>query len=271
MSESVSTISKIISTLVSPKVYLKYIFVALALVISWRYFSNQDLMSVVGPEHKGIVLLLLSLGFGSLFADIVYYLFNVLRNKSLCKIQKQKAKAEKDLEIETLIKTFELTYYHLSDGQVNFLERLLDDTGTMYLNSDEHKTLLENHYVIDIQKVTANEVVVALNPFIKDHIIKQRNQLTESMVEDFLGSGLENAEILLKHLENPENPKKEKINLSYLNDITKSPICIEAEISEKQDGFHVWFSDRRFEEYFKIKNNKEYNFETFVNKSYIIY
>ena len=89
MSETAGTIIKLLTAFTSPKACVKYISVALTLLISWKYFATVVGLSQIPDEQLVIVLILIGVGFGSLVGHIVYSIFEFLRNQYLQRKQKK--------------------------------------------------------------------------------------------------------------------------------------------------------------------------------------
>ncbi|WP_315980922.1 hypothetical protein [Aliamphritea spongicola] len=71
MSETAGTIIKLLAALTSPKACVKYITVAVALLISWKYLEPVISETQISKEQLSIVLLLLGVGCGSLVGQAV--------------------------------------------------------------------------------------------------------------------------------------------------------------------------------------------------------
>lgn len=71
LSETATTIIMLLSALTSPKAAVKYISVAVSIVVSWKYFSELAKSFGTAEENISIVVLLAGIGFGSIFGQII--------------------------------------------------------------------------------------------------------------------------------------------------------------------------------------------------------
>ena len=71
MSETAGTIIKLLAALTSPKACVKYITVAVTLLISWKYLEPVISETQISKEQLSIVLLLLGVGCGSLVGQAI--------------------------------------------------------------------------------------------------------------------------------------------------------------------------------------------------------
>jgi hypothetical protein len=271
MSESINIIIKLLSTLVSPKACLKYILIALFLPLGWKLLWQSSLIDNVSEEHKKIIILLVSIGLGSIIVDLVGFAINKFKQKISSKRRDNELRDKRSIDDENFKQIFRQTYNHLSDEQVILLERLLFDNCTVKLSSGGDKTLLDNKFILEIQNVSFYEVVVEINPLIRDIVIEKQNQMTHWLVEDYFNeTDKEDAQKILRLFEERPNIETIKVKRSYLDSISKSPICIEASYSIENDGYHIWFVRDRYKEYFESNYGKKYKDEIFIDSRCLI-
>jgi hypothetical protein len=136
VSETASTIVKLLSTLTSPKACVKYIAVAVFIVLSWQYLNDLLLKFGVPEEHINIVVLLLGVGIGALIGHVLSFvgasLWNSIQNKrEYRRAEKAKAlalavkKTKDEAENRILIERYERSFTHFHWDQKETLRNQL--------------------------------------------------------------------------------------------------------------------------------------------------
>jgi len=135
VSETASTIIKLLSALTSPKACIRYIAVAVFIVLSWQYL-NELLIELGLPEEQlSIVVLLIGVGIGSLIGQTLTFLGTKIWDSIYKAIQTKKtdkakvlALAEKQAQEEAnnrrLIQRYENSLSHLNWDQKEKLREL---------------------------------------------------------------------------------------------------------------------------------------------------
>lgn len=108
MSDTAGTIIKLLAALTSPRACVKYITVAIALLISWEFLATSIPETKIPKEQISIVILLLGVGCGSLIGEIFSWIYGSLWNKYKSnkeealnqRIKKEEADLEKTKEEE---------------------------------------------------------------------------------------------------------------------------------------------------------------------------
>lgn len=260
MSESINIIVKLISSLASPWACLKYILVALILVVSWKIIWPLSIIDEISGEHKKIIILLVSVALGAALGDFIYFVFNKIKDRVIA------TRLNEELRCK-----FRKAYNHIDDKQIILLEILLNDNHPVDITIPENTILLENKYLKEIQKINFNTVLVEINPIVKDIVIEKKNEMTEWQVEDFFCEQDKiNAQKTLRYLEVGSGENFEKVERGYLDSISKSPICIDASYSPENDHYHVWFIRQRFKKYFENNTGKEYKNEATIEACNLI-
>lgn len=267
MSESFGVVIKLLNSLVSPKACLKYLLMALSLLLFWRFLEPYLKSINIIAEHKSLILLLVAGGTGALAGEFVgYVLYHLNEKRKEKKIKKEKEeKTTKERDI--FLKTFELTHNYLYDEQIDLLNRLRKSHCTIDISFNKNKALLENNYIICLQKIFESEYIVAINPLIEELVKNHCEELTGYMVEDFLQSS--HAEKILQFMENDATGTNSKISKKYIEELAKNPLCLAAHYSESENGYYLYFEEY-FQEYLEKKNGVKYNKEIFLSNNILV-
>ncbi len=102
MSETAGTIIKLLAALTSPKACVKYITVAITLIVSWKYFEPLIAETNISKEQLSIIILLLGVGVGSLIGHAASWIVGTLwsryelkKNEAIT-IKKEQEDAQKE-------------------------------------------------------------------------------------------------------------------------------------------------------------------------------
>lgn len=177
MSETATTIIKLLSALTSPKAAVKYISVAVLIVVSWNYFSELAKSLGTPEENISIVVVLAGVGLGSIAGQIVTWIgeffWNFINQKlETMKLAKQaiEEKTANDLKIakenESLLQKYRKSFPHLDREQKEKLRVLSLRDITLDFSKTPFKALFENKYVIVISQTSNQTYLVRLNPVI---------------------------------------------------------------------------------------------------------
>ncbi|TOM46799.1 hypothetical protein CGH76_20515, partial [Vibrio parahaemolyticus] len=124
MSETVTTIIKLLSALTSPKAAVKYIAVAASIVLSWGYLSNLAKSFGTPDENIGVVVLLAGVGIGSIVGQVISWLGQVLwrfvnskiQSKRLAKLAREEvaeSEQKKEKDNAALVQRYAKSFLHL--------------------------------------------------------------------------------------------------------------------------------------------------------------
>ncbi|MDI6440303.1 hypothetical protein QMW88_19505 [Cronobacter dublinensis] len=193
MSDAVGTILKIISSIASPKAAVKFIAIAIILLLSWGHLN--DLIESLGTasEHKNLIMLFLALGTGSIVGEIVSVLGEIMYKYSIGKYfevrQKKKSIKEKKEYGERLLTHFKLTYKHLSFSTKEILWDLSKEPQTIWDDDESYipvRSLIENGYIKQISSLSAHENLYKLHPYISTHLKNNIEKEIDNIINVFI-------------------------------------------------------------------------------------
>lgn len=181
MNESSSAILKIITALTSPKASIKFISIAVSLIVSWRFFSDVLSTLQVPEEHRGIAFLFISMGVGALVGELIYSLLRIAYNGTLGKYREakeyRKLRQKQAEQEQVLIKEFTVTYKNFDKDTKRLLCCLSEEVKCLcdsYDCGNNVAALIENGYINKISMVNEWSSVYELHPvlvkYIKGHI-----------------------------------------------------------------------------------------------------
>ncbi|MDX6976307.1 hypothetical protein SJ260_08100 [Citrobacter portucalensis] len=191
MSDAAGTILKIISSIASPKAAVKFISIAIVLLLSWGYLNNFIQSLGVTSEHKSLMMLFLALGIGSIIGEILSFLGEIIYKYSIGKYlkfrQNKNAIKEKNEYRERLLTHFKLTYKHFSFSTKEVLWDLTKEPQSIWDYDESYipvRSLIENGYIKQISSLNDHESLYKLHPYISIYL---KNNI-EKEIDDIIGA-----------------------------------------------------------------------------------
>lgn len=279
MSESATTIIKLLSALTSPKAAVKYISVAVFIVVSWKYFSELAKSFGVPEENISIVVLLAGVGFGSIVGQIITWLgelvWNYVNGKLEAKrLAKQDLEEKADNEIkrskenEVLLQKYTESFFHLGwESKAKLRELTLKDI-TLDFSDLAFKALLENKYIKAVSKISNMTCVVTLNPVIAEVTKTTWEQEIKENIDDYFRDMTPEKQRILEIMEHRESDDDSVIDFDIKPTVSPYYSCIRKE-AEDENGFWLCFRSYYLDEFSK-RTGKEYQDETWIDKSRIL-
>jgi len=279
VSETATTIIKLLSALTSPKAAVKYISVAVFIVVSWKYFSEIAKVFGTPEQNISIVVLLAGVGFGSIFGQAITWIgewiWNLISKKlELKRLEKQaieeKAEAARKVarENESILKKYTESFPHIGwESQEKLHELTLRDI-TLDFSNLAFKALLENKYVKVVSQISNKTYLVTLNPVIFD-ITKStwESEIKEHVDEFFFDMTPEKTKVL-NLMEHRENEDGSEIDFDIKSTVFPYYSCIRNE-AEDDTGFWLTFRSYYLDEFSK-RTGKKYQDETWIDKKRIV-
>lgn len=193
MSDASGTIFKVISIISSPKAAIKNIFIALTLVLSWKYLNNFVDSTSVPIEIKGLIVIFLSIGFGTLAGEVINRLGMLAYELTFKKyVQKKNDKLNKIRVVKfqkELLDHFKVTYKHLSFDVKELLWQLSKEPQPIWDDSDSdipYRAMLDNGYIRQISRTNDHVGLYELHPCISNHILTNLEQEIDDMLSEFM-------------------------------------------------------------------------------------
>lgn len=208
MSDASGTILKIIALIASPKAAVKFISIAVVLLLSWGYLNGFIESLGVTSEHKSIVMLFLALGIGSLVGELVNRLGEWVYKYTLGGYLQFKREKESELKKNELRKKtlehFKVTYKHFSFDTKEILWRLSEEPQSIWDDGgsgNSIRALLNNGYVKQVSNVNDCEDLYELHPLISEYLKNNIEKEIDEIVDYFLDG---NKDSLIKVMTSPD-------------------------------------------------------------------
>lgn len=197
MSDTAAAIVKIMSTLVSPRVCVKYIAVATSIVWSYVYVGRylESLEVELSQVHYDAVLFLIGLGVGGIIGYAVVSVFDFLKKHWLQHVDRQNEIAEaaesqraQQKKKNEFLQLFESAILHLTKYQIHTLRSLSKGIRNIDYSENENEVLERNGYIQKISCSYGKVYLTQLNPdiekYVLDHWIYDVNFRIEKMYEE---------------------------------------------------------------------------------------
>ncbi len=197
MSDTAATIIKIMSTLVSPRVCVKYVAVAISIVLSYvyvgRYLEYLDIQ--LSQVHSDAVIILIGLGFGGIIGYVVIIIFDFLKKQWLLRLdhhhkvaEAAKSEQAQQKEQNEFLQLFESAILHLRKSQIRTLRSLSKGIKNIDFSENENEVLEKNGYIQKIScsygKVYLTQLNPAIEKYVLDHWKNDVNLRIEKMYEE---------------------------------------------------------------------------------------
>lgn len=278
LSETATTIIKLLSALTSPKAAVKYISVAVFIVISWKYFSELAKSLGTPEENISIVVLLAGIGFGSIAGQIVTWVgefsWNFINGKlEAVKLIKKsiEEKTANDLKTakdnERLLQKYIKSFPHLGWEEKEKLREMTLRDITLDFSKTSFKVLHENKFIHVISQISNMVYLVGLNPVITEVTKITWNQEIKENVDDYFYNMTPEKQKILKLMEFREESDDSIIEFDIKSTISPYYSCIRRE-GEDENGFWLCFRSYYINEFAK-RTGKEYQEESWIGKSRI--
>lgn len=279
MSETATTIINLLSALTSPKAAVKYISVAVFIVVSWSYFSELAKIFGTPDENIGIVVLLAGVGLGSIVGQIISWIgewiwksiSSVLDSKRLAE-QAVKEKSEDDLRIakenEAILKKYTKSFGHLDWEQKEKLRELTLRDLTLEFSHLGFKSLLENKYIKVVSQISNKKYLVTLNPILTESTKSTWKKEIEDHVDEYFFEMTPEKHRILELMEDREADDESTIDFDIKSILRPYYSCIRKE-AEEENGFWLCFRSHYLDEFSK-RTGKEYQDEIWIDKNRIV-
>lgn len=279
MSETATTIIKLLSALTSPKAAVKYISVAVFIVVSWKYFSELSKSFGTPEENISIVVLLAGVGLGSIVGQIVTWVgefsWNFVNGKiEAGKLAKQaiEEKAANELKMikenERLLQKYTESFPHLGWESKEKLRELTLRDITLDLSNLAFKALLENKYIKVVSQISNRTYLVTLNPVIAEATKTTWEQEIKENVDDYFLDMTPEKQKVLELMEFREEDDDSVIEFDIRSTVSPYYSCIRRE-AEVENGFWLCFRSYYLDEFSK-RTGRDYQDESWIDKSRIM-
>lgn len=278
MSETTGTVIKLLAALTSPKASIKYISMAIFLVISWKYL-NEKLVTYGAPaEHLSLIVLLIGLGAGSLVGQAIYGVIAFGWSKVEKKISAHKDKKTKTaIDAQTLLAnnqaknalltTFKTVYEHYPYWKKDTLRRLVGGSQRLESDLDHVHTLKTNRYILKVANVDSESDIYEINPAISEYVDRHWQLEIERNMSDFFDNLTSEKQHLIEVMTYTGTEFCGPINLATVQLVKPIHPCFEIEC-EDENGF--WISFRHpYNSHFAEKTGVHFKDELYIRHDWI--
>lgn len=286
MSETASTIIKLLSSLVSPKTCIKYLTVACSLVFSWVYVGEflKDLEKrgiSVSSEQSDIIILLVGVGIGGLLGFMIVGVVDLVQNKFTSiqqdRVQKKEAKKsriEKEKSNESFLNEFIDAIGHLRKSQIRVLRLLTKGRANIDFIEGEYADLAKNKYIHRVSCVYSSTYITEINPLLKDYVIEHWKSDVNVRI-DVLYEENPFANELLELLESENSNSNSFVDTKWFQYLSVyGRTCLHGDYErnpsdiDKAD-YELWFGehDEDIMEELARRNNTKYNGNLVISNS----
>lgn len=280
MSETATTIIKLLSALTSPKAAVKYISVAASIVLSWGYLSNLAKSFGTPDENVSIVVLLAGVGVGSIvgqiiswFGDVIWQFVNSkIQSKRLAKQAREEIienEQKKEKANQVLVQRYTKSFLHFDWEQKKNLRELTLRDVTLDLSRVNLKALLDNKYIKVVSQISRNTYLVTLNPAIFELTRDAWKKEIKDHVDEFFYDLTPEKLRVLELMEDRANEDNSTISVDIESVVSPFHSCIEKE-AEDDTGFWLSFRSNYLSE-FEERTNNEYLDEVWIDRKRIVY
>lgn len=276
MSETAGTIIKLLAALTSPKACVKYITVAVTLLISWKYLEPIISETQISKEQLSIVLLLIGVGCGSLVGQAISWATEFLWNKYTSRKEaalkqemeleeSERERIEKEEKDKLLLAKIQSSFEHLHFEQKKTLKKLTLKNETLNMSESNNSALETNGYIQRLVHVRVTDYLTQINPLVSDFVKGQWAAEKELKVKSFLEYN-DYAEKLLELLEEDNQGKDFHVDKEVLKSTSRYSECVLGQDDDRENsaGYWLWFEDYLLEE-FEKKTGKSYIDEAFIS------
>jgi hypothetical protein len=280
LSETASTVIKLLAALTSPKACVKYITVAIVLFGSWKYLEPMVSKTNVPAEQLSIIILLVGVGVGSIAGHFLLWcatglwsVYEGRRNEALLRAQedeeKEKKRAAEESARSDLLAKIEKSFDYLHFDQKNTLRRLAIQNEKLGMSDPGNSALQKNGYIELLTHVREKDYLVQINPAIREFVACQWNAEIEGKVREFIEQHVF-SESLLELLEEGNQESDTPVSERLLLSTSRYSGAVRGEKDEREGsiGYWLWFDDDLWEE-FEKQTGKSYVDETFISKERI--
>ncbi len=232
MSEAVATIIKILGSLTSPKASIKFLSVAIFMLLTWKHIDNYINLNGVPIEQRDVIVLFFGIGVGTLIGHVSYTLFECF----LKKYRRFKVKKESELAIQhaerdelvaeeneriIILNNFKKVYPYYYFRVKKILRELSVKDCCYKWRDDNIDVPLKNGYIFKVLNVDSEQDIYKLHPALVDFVSTEWDSEVNYNMTDFFEDYDRVKEILINFLEFNNDDEKisnpfEIINMSRM-------------------------------------------------------
>lgn len=262
----------IANAFISLKAAVRYLSIAVLLVVSWVYI--YPLLSNLGipTEQVSIITILIGIGLGSLVGLSISFTYDFLSNK-YNKYNKKKSdlkrqeneerryKEEQEIRNSIIAEKLESSIDYLSLEDRENLYLLTQTATTIDYREYDDNVLLDNEYVQIISRIDGLRVLVKINQAVFDVVKAHFEEYKKSKVESFLRSN-ENAEYILDILDITNSESVTPVNIDVIQSFSGFSCHIRSEF-HPESGYFLNFQRFMFEA-FEEQTGRKYSEDFFI-------
>tara|TARA_R110002124_G_scaffold287274_2_gene472188 strand:+ start:3443 stop:4282 length:840 start_codon:yes stop_codon:yes gene_type:complete len=265
MSETASTMIKLLIAISSTKANIRYVCIPIAIFFSWKYFVPVLSVTDIPVEYITVIAFVLGIGVGSLIGSIFYKIYTSARKyreNSKKAIEDERLRQDeeaqrnrlKEAKKAAINKRIKESFDHLTFAQRNILITLTKNQNKLDC-SGHTLILLEHDFIRKLTRINGSTYIVEINPMIADFLNSRIDDIEKKRVIKFFESNPEANELLslleTDYLYDSILLKPDVIAVSYM-----FSSCIQGE--HHNSGIRLFFVDG-------MKNA----FEKYTGKAYL--
>ncbi len=280
MSETASTVIKLLSSLTSPRAAVKYLTVSACVYFAWRYFEGPVRGTGIPDEQLSIVLILLGVGVGSIVGHGISEMSGAAWDaiSNAVRVRRESAEAQKRKILDQEARTasderfqvdFAATFNHLLPDQKKILRELTISERNVTLSGEQSSALKKNGYIIPIVNVTGSTYLTNINPLIEDFVKSQWATELEQRVDEFFEVHGEAAPMLLNLLKEGWEEAKHTVSSTLFDGFNQYGGCVRVFEDEDERCISLWFDDY-VQDLFEQRTGDDYDDEAWISLDRVI-
>ncbi|HDL7837074.1 TPA: hypothetical protein PXP42_002798 [Yersinia enterocolitica] len=275
MNDLITPILKLLSSLVTPRAAIRYIFVGVALSLSWIKIKPYMEQFGLPAQIAGLSSSLVGIGIGTVASATLFLCFDIAlatyKEKKEASAEARKKHDEELVRIEkqnSFIELFKNNIHHYDIASINILKNLCKrdetySTDLRYASVSDIQAiegLHSNKVIYKTMNINIKKNVYSINPILKNWLVVFFDNQNKQIVADYLESLSPSQSMALTLLE--DNGKDTTTPLYFPIELVKtnyhfSP-CIDCNADDNLDEpFYFEFRDD-FHSYFEAILNKKF-------------
>uniref|UniRef100_UPI001C12A83A hypothetical protein n=1 Tax=Vibrio salilacus TaxID=1323749 RepID=UPI001C12A83A len=238
MSETTSTVFKILSSLTSTKASVKYISIGVFLLLSWSKVSLLIAKFNVPTEQKNLIVLFVSLGLGSLIGELIYKIINGIWSKYQNSRKQSRERLEKENFNTELLVRFKKVYPYFDYETKRLFYRLSKGERCLEWGYDEVDVPLKNGYVCKVANIDRERDIFRIHPALISYVVKEWAKEVELQLNNFRNDVSPYKETFLKLMATEKDQCGDSIDREVIEFVNNHRAIFQIE-ADDHEGFYI--------------------------------